>query len=581
MTELTLTPVTPGSLSLSASSAGSASLTGPREVGDIPVWDGSGYDFLNYWFDVRSYGAVGDGSTDDSSAFYQALQAAAVAGGTVYVPAGTFRVSQQYLTGNGIAVRGAGVGATTVKLKDGLSADNVFSGTSVSDCLVADMTINCNRQNYLGATGAVAVFFTLGSRNTIRNVRVTNAFEQGIAIAGATYTTITDVVVDNTVATLGHKDIWIGKSGSTHSTGTTVDSCRLLSSGVTIVSDDVSVNSITATCPVAEDGPFYVGEDFYRVKVANSYFYSAGNYGIDFDFADADETYGCVISGNTCVGNHNSGIGCASNGALIVGNNCYNNGQSAGTYPYGILIDGAGIVVVGNTCSDNQGSPTQTYGVGIRNLSTITASCVVANNNLANNATGAITGQSNGSNHQIGGNVGSVVEMPGSREQILRDGQAIKGEAYPRTTGSAGTQLTGGTIYLVAVGLKKGDVVTNVLCKTTAGGTTTTLSKVGLYDKNGNRLAISADRGSDWDFVGAFTNPLTGAYTVTSTDLYYLAVVTNATSTCSMWGTTTTDLQAFSGGVRTFATGGTGQTDLPSTVTPAGTNVVCYWLGWS
>jgi polygalacturonase len=41
-------------------------------------------------FDVRSFGAVGDGKTIDSPAINRAIEAAGANGGTVYVPAGVY-----------------------------------------------------------------------------------------------------------------------------------------------------------------------------------------------------------------------------------------------------------------------------------------------------------------------------------------------------------------------------------------------------------------------------------------------------------------------------------------------------------
>ena len=45
------------------------------------------------WSNVRSFGAKGDGATDDTRAFAAAVSAAQVRGGTVYVPVGTYLVS--------------------------------------------------------------------------------------------------------------------------------------------------------------------------------------------------------------------------------------------------------------------------------------------------------------------------------------------------------------------------------------------------------------------------------------------------------------------------------------------------------
>jgi hypothetical protein len=51
-------------------------------AGDAPLWQ------TKTVFDVRDYGAVGDGVTDDSSAVQDAADAASAVAGTVYVPAG-------------------------------------------------------------------------------------------------------------------------------------------------------------------------------------------------------------------------------------------------------------------------------------------------------------------------------------------------------------------------------------------------------------------------------------------------------------------------------------------------------------
>lgn len=45
------------------------------------------------WHDVRAYGAVGDGVTDDSAAFLAAYNSLPTAGGIVYVPEGTFLIN--------------------------------------------------------------------------------------------------------------------------------------------------------------------------------------------------------------------------------------------------------------------------------------------------------------------------------------------------------------------------------------------------------------------------------------------------------------------------------------------------------
>jgi hypothetical protein len=61
-------------------------------------------------FNVKAYGATGDGVTDDTQAMQAAIEAAAAGGGgTVYVGPGTYRVSE-----------GASADGTCLRLLDGV-----------------------------------------------------------------------------------------------------------------------------------------------------------------------------------------------------------------------------------------------------------------------------------------------------------------------------------------------------------------------------------------------------------------------------------------------------------------------------
>ena len=72
---------------------------------------------LSDWFNVKHYGAKGDGSTDDTAAIQAALNAAATAGGVVYIPAATYIISNIAIDTN-VTLCGAGW-ATILQAKSG------------------------------------------------------------------------------------------------------------------------------------------------------------------------------------------------------------------------------------------------------------------------------------------------------------------------------------------------------------------------------------------------------------------------------------------------------------------------------
>jgi polygalacturonase len=77
------------------------------------------------WINVKlDYGAQGDGSTDDTTAVQNAITAAnsSTYGGVVYFPPGVYTVGLLTISSN-VYLRGAGVGATVIKLRSGKNSD--------------------------------------------------------------------------------------------------------------------------------------------------------------------------------------------------------------------------------------------------------------------------------------------------------------------------------------------------------------------------------------------------------------------------------------------------------------------------
>src|SRR5436853_2354618 len=94
--------------------------------------------YTSYTANVRDFGAIGDGVSDDTNAITNVINYVnANGGGSVIFPAGTYITGKQLLYSK-IHLIGAGIEATTLKLKSGTNADllqgsaNGYGGTMVN-----------------------------------------------------------------------------------------------------------------------------------------------------------------------------------------------------------------------------------------------------------------------------------------------------------------------------------------------------------------------------------------------------------------------------------------------------------------
>lgn len=144
-------------------------------------------DVLN----AADFGVKCDGVTDDAASLNAAIADANARnpGGQVLINAGTCMVGSTVVLLSNVALVGSGVGATTIKLKngvnndviDGLNAQSLFgtaSNSGVSFASISDMTIDGNKANQsTGGTACVAIY---GWRFNLTNLRIQNCFLNGM-----------------------------------------------------------------------------------------------------------------------------------------------------------------------------------------------------------------------------------------------------------------------------------------------------------------------------------------------------------------------------------------------------------------
>jgi len=121
------------------------------------------------WFNVKTYGAVGDGTTDDTTAVNVAIAALVAAGrGVLYFPAGTYKITAA-LTSLSVPCTVLGDGIEVSKIVCTSTTAVLFTGAA-SGCTFRDLWLH----NSATATAGAALRVTTGHLNRYINLFITS-----------------------------------------------------------------------------------------------------------------------------------------------------------------------------------------------------------------------------------------------------------------------------------------------------------------------------------------------------------------------------------------------------------------------
>ena len=314
---------------------------------------------------VKQFGALGNGSTDDTASLQAALTAAS-GGGSVFIPSGTYIISADLLVPSNCLIIGAGR-SSILKAAAGTNA-NVLNLTSVSHVTISDIVIDGNKANVavLGIqyTHLSGIFLTLSDDITITRCYIHDCAVSGIMANGGCSNLM---ITQNRLVACYDNQIYIRAK-------------------------DIAPYTICTNVTVS--GNVCTGGSFSGVQGLGSTYITFAN--------------------NVCTGNGPTmaqGDGVGSEGCshiTIASNVCANNGIQGvnvrGTTETGGNQISSYVTVTGNECSGQTSTNGDAGGISITDTDTIVVSGnLVYNNGFGINITDVLA---QGANHcQIIGNV--------------------------------------------------------------------------------------------------------------------------------------------------------------------------------
>jgi len=330
------------------------------------------------YYNVMTYGAKGDGSTDDSVAFNTAINAANTAGGgTVWVPPtlNNYSIFSGILMQSNVVLRGAGDGSH-IKLANSSGVNvitNANQASGNSNMAIMDLLIDGNGNNQpiapnSSGTGVDTVYFIYSTNILIQNCHIINGnrhnlffstnceyirvlgnrLENALGLSNCSTFTITDMVFANNVssgaAQTGIKtdtsqtvtianNILINNTTHqafvTNGTSTTItgNSCRGGQTGIRVTSNDYTVISSNSLRSHSQNGIVFLQNCNYESVVGNLIRDVGSSAANTYDGINITDTgTGCTdieITGNTIIdtqSNMRYGVYAPANGDYILVN---------------------------------------------------------------------------------------------------------------------------------------------------------------------------------------------------------------------------------------------------------------------
>jgi len=396
-------------------------------------------------FNVKAYGAVGNGSTDDTDAI-QAAMAAATSGGIIYFPPGTYIISETLnITANNIAFIGAGAGATTIKTASGSEEIGMLTIGNGTDTIAHITVAKILFKSVSQQTANQAIKLQKAFKTWLYNLRIENQYN-ALYVFNSTETFFRDsdirdtandaviwesdlnsgydlyinnVVADNPdVDNSGNGISWLGGENFV------IQNCDFLHFDIGMHVHPSSSHQcrfgffINAEFDFASNNNMTItntnGGDIIGLTFTNTWTGTATNYGVLIDDNSGGELQGIRFIGHKSFHNGLAGFRLAGGQDIhLLGCDVIGNSQTSSNTRSGIEITsgiGSNISIIG--CKSGNGyqqGNTQSYGINIDGSHTY-SKINISNCDLSENTNGSINlNSAEISSGKIFNNVGYLV----------------------------------------------------------------------------------------------------------------------------------------------------------------------------
>ncbi len=466
-------------------------------------------------FNVKDFGAVGNGLTNDTAAIQAAVTAAGLSGGVVSLPPGTYLLTSQ-ITFASPKVKMVGAGASLTILKRVATYGTVI-GVSGDSVELEAFTIDGGYSTYpTGANHGVSVQSVNHFR--ARRLTVTNHLNTAILCQGTPNSTYRNNVIEDCLCdglTVANNGFLIGdldESGIRGSLARNIQGGSGPGYGIQLkngcrycfIDDCVAINCTGGLTFGRDSSP---GVSYSRIVGSHAYNCDGGMLvgdGVNNVFSGIMIFQGTNVNDairfqQTSTGNVVSGVGVHGTGAS----------RAAVRFDDTSTDNMVTLDIVNAACA----AVASFNGTADRNLVELKKiGLAVPGNEIANTSSGVV-------------NRFRRVE---DRQTLFGLGLGEIAETNPRSLAASATQPTSQTAYYLPVYLQAGEVISSVTFHVSAYTSISTNFFVGLYSSGGLQRAVSADSAASVASTGQKTISFTTPFVVLNSGVHFIAILNNA-----------------------------------------------------